>query len=558
VQSVQSVQSCNPCNPCNPWLKKQNLHSQTTSCVLLTFEKTLNLKSTSILKYFAICVAILFLTCQAEKAEDARLPNIVFILADDLGYGELGSYGQKLIETPNIDKLATEGMSFMQHYAGAPVCAPSRCILLTGKHAGHAYIRGNDEWKSRGDVWNYQAMYDDPGLEGQRPLLSEEVTIAEILQQTGYTTACVGKWGLGAPGSEGTPNKKGFDYFYGYNCQRQAHTLYPGHLYENEERVFLNNKLLAPHTPIPADADTMDPGTYAEFDLNEYAPELMGQKAIDFIKSEKDNPFFLLFASPLPHVPLQAPEKWISYYGDKFEETTPYHGKHYFPSYRPRATYASMISYLDEQVGMIVSALEEAGVLDNTLIIFTSDNGPTYTGGADTEFFESAAPFRTDYGRGKGFLYEGGIRVPMIASWPGVITEGSTSQHISASYDFANTFAEIAGVNDRAEFEDGISMLPTLKGEAQKQRQHDFLYFEQPEYHGQQAVRYQNWKGIVTELKDGNTHIELYDLKTDETESDDVSDKYPAIASMIDSIMQREHVKPEIELFLLPIDTVGS
>jgi arylsulfatase len=426
---------------------------------------------------------------------------------------------------------------------------------LTGKHAGHAYIRGNDEWKSRGDVWNYKAMYDDPGLEGQRPLPEEELTFAEVLQQAGYTTACIGKWGLGAPNTEGTAIKQGFDYFYGYNCQRQAHTLYPGHLYENEDRVYLDNPLIAPHTPLPDDADTTDVSFYAAYDLNEYAPELMGAKAIEFIKREKENPFFMLFASPLPHVPLQAPQKWITYYEDKFEETLPYQGKPYFPSFKPRATYAAMISYLDEQVGMIVSTLEELGLAQNTLIIFTSDNGPTYTGGADTEFFNSAAPFRTDYGRGKGFLYEGGIRVPMIASWPGVIESGSASQHISAAYDWANTFVDIAGASKQSEFEDGISMCPVLTGASNTQQKHDFLYFEQPEYHGQQAVRYGKWKGIVTKLKDGNTHIELYDLDSDPTESADISAEHSDIVAQIESIMRAEHTKPEIELFYLPEDT---
>ncbi len=480
---------------------------------------------------------------------DFGSPNIIYILADDLGYGELGSYGQEIIETPHLDALADSGMKFTQHYTGAPVCAPARCVLLTGKHAGHAYVRGNDEWGDRGDVWSFQAMFDDPSLEGQRPIPDEEITIAELLKTVGYQTGCVGKWGLGAPGTEGLPNRQGFDFFYGYNCQRQAHTFYPLHLWKNEERVILDNKLVPPNSKIPEGADPNDPESYAEFRLNDYAAKLMHEEALSFMDRNADNPFFLYYASPIPHVPLQAPEKWVSYYREKLGPEEPYLGdKGYFPCQYPHATYAAMISYLDEQVGDLVAKLKEMGVYENTLIIFSSDNGPTYVGGADTEYFDSAKPFKTQYGWGKGFTHEGGVRVPMIASWPGKIAAGSVSEHISIFYDVMPTLCEATGAafpSDR----DGISFLPSLLGEEQKQKSHDYLYWEFPAYEGQQAVRMGKWKGIRKNIFKGNMEIELYDLESDLREQLDVSDQYPEVVSEIESIMQEAHIPAEIERF---------
>jgi arylsulfatase A-like enzyme len=263
----------------------------------------------------SICYLLTFLTmlvsCQKQKNTPAP-PNIIYILADDLGYAELGCYGQEKIETPNIDALASGGMMFTQHYSGAPVCAPSRCVLLTGKHLGHAQIRGNDEWAERGDVWNFEAMAADPNLEGQRPLKPGTQTIGTLLQQAGYKTGIVGKWGLGAPLTEGIPNKQGFDFFYGYNCQRQAHTYFPVHLWKNTEKVPLNNKIVLPNSKLSEGADPYNPDSYSDFWLNDYAPELMQKEVIQFIKANKDQPFFMYYASPIPHAPLQAPKRGLT------------------------------------------------------------------------------------------------------------------------------------------------------------------------------------------------------------------------------------------------------
>jgi arylsulfatase A-like enzyme len=485
--------------------------------------------------------------------ETPKPPNIIYILADDLGYGELGVYGQKWIETPNLDALAANGMRFIRHYSGAPVCAPARCVLLTGQHSGHAFVRGNDEWGERGRVWDYQAMYDDPSLEGQRPLPDSIVTVAELLQKQGYQTGMVGKWGLGAPNTEGLPNRQGFDFFYGYNCQRQAHTYYPMHLWKNEERVLLDNKFVDLHINLAPEADSLDPASYAAFSLKEYAPTLMHQEALGFLERHQDEPFFLYYASPIPHVPLQAPQRWVDHYREKLGPEEPYVRGSYYPNRYPKATYAAMISYLDEQVGELVAKLKEVGQYENTLIIFSSDNGPTYTGGAATEFFESAAPFRTDPGWGKGFTHEGGIRVPMIASWPDKIAPGSVSPHISAFYDVLPTLCEVAGYKGPLE-SDGISFLPALLG--QTQTTHPFLYWEFPSYQGQQAVRMGRWKGIRKNIFKGNMEIELYDLETDSLESTDLAAQHPEIVKQIAGIMSQARTEPALDRF--KIEALGD
>ncbi|MFT5884136.1 MAG: arylsulfatase A-like enzyme [Arcticibacterium sp.] len=489
-----------------------------------------------------------FYSCSSESSESQK-PNIIYILADDLGYGELGSYGQKLIETPNIDKLATGGMKFTQHYSGAPVCAPARCVLLTGKHSGNAHIRGNDEWKSRGDVGNFQAMFDDPNLEGQRPLPDSVITLPEMLQEAGYVTGGVGKWGLGAPNTEGVPSKQGFDLFYGYNCQRQAHTYYPMHLWRNEEKVLLNNKLVAPNTKLSTDADPNDEAAYADFTLTDYAPNLMHQEALGFIEKNQDKPFFLYYASPVPHVPLQAPQRWVEYYKEKLGEEAPYDGnKGYFPNRTPNATYAAMISYLDEQVGELVTQLKTLGLYENTLIIFSSDNGPTYAGGANTPFFDSAAPFVTEKGRGKGSVYEGGIRVPMIAHWPGHIKAGSISNHISAFQDVYPTLAELTQASPKTSL-DGLSFLPSLLDK--EQAEHPFLYWEFPESGGQQALRMGKWKAVRQNIKKGELDIELYNLETDLQEQNNVASEHPELIEKIKTIFLEEHTVPVIDKFKL-------
>ena len=492
---------------------------------------------------------LLFMSC--NKKEEQGKPNIIYILADDLGYGELGSYGQQIIETPNLDSLALSGMKFTQHYSGAPVCAPARCILLTGKHSGHADIRGNDEWASRGEVWSYEAMFRDPNLEGQRPMRDSTITIAEMLKANGYVTGMVGKWGLGAPLTESTPNKQGFDFFYGYNCQRQAHTLYPMHLWKNENKVILNNKFVALHANLPEGSDPNDPDSYTDFQLNDYAPELMHNEALQFLETVKDHPFFLYYASPLPHVPLQAPQKWVDFYKNKIKENGPYTGKGYFPNQFPRATYAAMISYLDEQIGDLVKKLKSLGIYENTLIIFTSDNGPTYAGGADTEFFNSARPFSTSYGKAKGFVYEGGIRVPMIASWPNSIAPGTSTHHISSFYDVFATFEDLIHIRE-ANKTDGLSFLPTLTGHGD-QKKHEYLYWEFPEYKGQIAIRMGKWKGIIRNIKEGNLSLELFNIEEDSLELYNLADQYPEITDSIIQIMFTEHEPPIYEKFRLPI-----
>ncbi len=484
-------------------------------------------------------VFLIFNSC----AEEPTPPNIIYILADDLGYGEIGAYGQEIIETPNIDALAKSGILFTQHYSGSPVCAPSRSVLLTGLHTGHTYIRGNDEWKERGDVWDYEAVFNDQNLEGQRPLPDSIKTFAELIQDYGYTTAFIGKWGLGAPGTEGVPTNQGFNYFFGYNCQRQAHTLFPMHLWENEEKILLNNRLIAPHSNLEKGADPNDPDSYSSFSSNEYAPDLMHDKAVAFIESNTNKPFFLLYASPLPHAPLQAPEKWVNHYRKKLGPEQPYTGKSYFPNQSPRATYAAMISTLDEQVGDLVSVLMEQGILENTLIIFTSDNGPTYTGGVDSEFFNSAKPFKTEYGWAKGFLHEGGIRVPMIASWKNHIKQDISTDHLSAFQDILPTVLELGGIQPPKET-DGISFLNILLGLEQTNK-HEYLYWEIPEYGGQQALRIDNFKAIRKNIFEGNLEIQLFDLSTDILETINVAEQFPEIVQQAKEIMEKEH-RPSI------------
>ena len=497
-----------------------------------------------------------FSSCNQGDSENKKNgahknPNIIYILADDLGYGDVGCYGQDKIETPNIDRLAKNGMRFTQHYAGSPVSAPSRCVLMTGKHTGHSYIRGNDAMAERGDVWDFETASENPRLEGQRPIPGETVTIAEVLQGAGYTTGSVGKWGLGRPYSSGIPNKQGFDFFYGYNCQRWAHTYYPPHLWKNGEKDTLNNTLVSPHTKLPDSADPYDSESYSGFRLQDYAPELMFDEAMKFFERNKNSPVFMYYATPIPHLPLQAPQRWVDYYVKKFGDEEPYTGNEgYFPCRYPRATYAAMISYLDENVGKIVDKLKETGEYENTLIIFTSDNGPTYTGGADTEWFNSAGPFKEEHGRGKGYVYEGGIRVPMIAAWPDRIEQGSVTGHVSAFWDVFPTLCDVADVNPPQDLKlDGISFLPTLLGHQEEQEKHEVMYWEFPAYNGQQAVRFGKWKAIRKDIFDGVMDIELYNMETDSLEQNDVSEQYPEIVNKANEYMHTERDTPSVEKF---------
>jgi len=496
----------------------------------------------------AACFAgLLLYGCSADGSRESR-PNIVLILADDLGYGDLGCYGQQNIETPHVDALATGGILFTDHYAGAPVCAPSRCVLLTGKHSGHAQIRGNDEWNERGEVWDYTKAVHDPNLEGQRPLSGNTVTVASLLKSAGYTTGIVGKWGLGAPLSGSTPNDLGFDFFYGYNCQRQAHTHYPVFLWKNREKSWLDNELVVPGTRLEERADPYDEASYAKYNQKEYAPALMHREAIRFIRENRDHPFFLYYASSIPHVALQAPDDLVDHYVEKFGDEEPYDGSQgYFPCRYPRATYAAMISCLDQQVGELILELKKAGVYGNTVVIFTSDNGLTFNGGTDSPWFDSGGPFKSEYGWGKGFVHEGGIRVPLIVSWPARITGGRKSAHISAFYDVMPTLCEIAGIGI-PDGSNGMSMLPVLSGnEAYTKLPH--YYWEFPQYGGQQAVRMGNWKAIRRDIQKGNLQVELYNLEEDIQEIHDISAEHPEMVKKMEAIMLKDHKTPEIKMF---------
>lgn len=502
---------------------------------------------------FLSLIPVLFLTNLlfiASCSSTDEKPNIIYILADDLGYGDLGCYGQDLIETPHIDALAASGMSFSQHYSGSAVCAPSRCVLLTGKHTGHAYIRGNDEWRDRGEVWDYQAMIADSVLEGQRPMPEGTQTIGKLLKAAGYKTGMTGKWGLGAPHTESIPTRQGFDFFCGYNCQRQAHTYYPVHLYHNEKRLHLGNDTVAPHTRLDPDADPLDPYSYRKYTLGSYAPDVMFSEMLRFLDQSKDAPFFLYWASPIPHMALQAPQRWVDYYVEKFGEESPYLGERgYFPHPSPRAAYAAMVSYLDELVGELVNYLKKEDLYDHTLIIFTSDNGPTYNGGTDSPWFDSGGPFKSEQGWGKGSLHEGGIRVPMIASWPGRIEADTDSDHISAFWDVLPTLCEVSGAEVPAGV-DGISFLPELLGRADQER-HPFLYWEFPESGGQQAIRMGSWKGIRKDLRKGKQELALYNLEADLREEHNVAADYPEIIAEMELILEQEHKPAQLDRFKL-------
>ncbi len=455
-------------------------------------------------------------------SQQTEKPNIIYIIADDLGYGDLGCYGQTKIQTPNIDKLAKEGMRFTQHYAGCTVSAPSRSSLMTGLHTGHTPIRGNKE--------HYP--------EGQHPLPANTYTIGRMLQENGYTTGCFGKWGLGYPGSEGTPDKQGFDEFYGYNCQRIAHNYYPYYLWHNQDTVWLNG----------------NKGHLKE----DYSHDLIQEQALEFIRSnkDKDKPFFAFLTYVIPHAELTNPEDSIlARYKNTFPETpykgvddgTDYKTGGYGSTNHPKADFAAMITRLDAYVGEIMDLLKKSGMDKNTIVFFTSDNGPHREGGADPDYFDSYGPLRGV----KRDLHEGGIRIPLIVSYPGKIKANSVNEHISAFWDILPTFAKLTG-NNFSGNTDGISFLPSLLGNG-KQKKHKYLYWEFHEEGGKMAVRKGNWKAIM--LNVGNPEksvLELYDLSKDIHEDYNVAEKYPKIVSDMRNIMQKEHVDSEIFRFSMP------
>lgn len=488
----------------------------------------------------ATAVTTALVSC-SDKKEYVK-PNVIIILADDLGLGDIGCYGQEKIETPNIDNLFKSGMHFTRSYSGSPVSAPSRCTLMTGLHSGHTQIRRNEELPERGAINSHDSMYVHPELEGQAPLKAGTYTVARMMKNAGYTTGIFGKWGLGYPGSEGTPNKQGFDEFYGYNCQRQAHTYYPAFLYKNEERVYLNNKVIDPHTArlLPGE-DPKDIANYTRYEQQDYANDFIFGELMSFVENNKQKPFFAMYTTPLPHVSLAAPKEWVDYYVEKFGDEEPYTGTAGYQICRyPHATYAAMISYFDDQVGKLVQKLKDDGIYENTLIIFTSDNGPTFNGGSDSPWFRSAGMYKSEYGWAKCFLHEGGIRIPTIAVWDGKIAAGSSTDLMTSFQDYMPTLAELIGTE--LEYSDGLSFLPTLLGNDSEQKVHDYLYWEYPDPKvGNIGIRKNNWKGIITNTVQGNTHMELFDLNTDPCELTDVSEQHPDVVEELLNLMKNSH-----------------
>jgi len=404
-----------------------------------------------------------------------RRPNIIYIMADDLGYGHLGCYGQAEIKTPNIDKMAEEGMRFTDHYAGSALCAPSRCVLMTGRHTGHCFIRNNKPLPVEGNV----------------PIPGDSQTIAKVLKHGGYTTGAVGKWGLGYPGSEGDPIHQGFDHFFGYNCQRQAHSYYPDHLWRNDAKVML-----------PGNADGRK---------QEYSHDLLTAEALEFIRKNRTRPFFLYVPYTIPHAAFQVPDLGI--YADK-------------PWSQVKKAIAAMITRMDGDVGKILTLLKDLQIHEETLVIFTSDNG--CAGGELLTSFNGSGVLRGQ----KGTLYEGGIRSAMIARWPGMIAAGTVSDHVCGFQDMLVTFAELGGAAVEKNT-DGISIVPTLRGNKHSQKKHAYLYWE---LRDNQAVRMGKWKAVK-----GKRGIELFDLRTDVSEKDNVAEHHPDVVAKIRGIMEVAH-----------------
>ena len=468
---------------------------------------------------FLIVIFFALIACGEKKndsSDQKRRPNIIYILADDLGYGDLSIYGQTKFTTPNIDKLATEGIRFTQHYSGSTVCAPSRSSLMTGLHTGHTPIRGNKEWKP----------------EGQWPMPAETYTMAEMLNEAGYATGAFGKWGLGYPGSEGDPNNQGFDTFYGYNCQRIAHHYYPFHMWHNQEKVLLEGN------------EEKGRGTYG--------PDPIHQKALKFMEDNRDHEFFMFYPSAIPHAELFAPENYIEKYRGVFLPEKEYKGVDegerlklgpYGSQPESHAAFAAMVNYLDDQVGEIVAKVFELGIEDNTIIMFTSDNGPHMEGGADPDYFDSNGILK-GYKRD---LYEGGIRVPMIAWWPGRIKAGAQTDHVSAFWDVMPTIADIIGVQVPEDI-DGISFLPTLTGS--EQMAHDYMYWEFHERGGRQAIRKGDWKLVQYDVnREPGKPFELYDLAVDPGEENDLADRHPEIVAELSELIKNARTESEVFKF---------
>lgn len=477
-----------------------------------------------------------------EQNVAAQQPNIVFIMADDLGYGDVGCYGQEKIKTPHIDRLAKQGMRFTQHYTGAPVCAPARCVLMTGQHLAHAEIRGN------GDSGNGRKF------PGQWPITADVTTIAEVLQDAGYKTGAFGKWGLGPSDTAGSANKQGFERYYGYNCQRNAHSFYPPFLDSDEGTETINQN------PIPGRLRQPEGEVKAEdYRAENYAPDKILDAAVSWLDDNKDGPFFLYLPFVEPHVAMQPPQEWLDRYPAEWDaEHGVYRGQNgYLPHPRPRAAYASMISDLDEHVGTILNRIEHHGLTDNTIVIFTSDNGPTHTGkdkrwhigGAACTFFNSAGGLR-GY---KGSCYEGGIRIPCVVKWPGKVAAGTTSDFPSYFPDWFPTLSNIAGAKMKpTQSIDGVDLVSELTGQGRVQR-NEPMFWEFFGYRGIVAIRDGKWKALRRNLRAKDLAKvgvwELYDLETDRNETTDVADANPEIVKRLEAQwLQTRTVNPKYPL----------
>lgn len=458
---------------------------------------------------------------------DYAQPNIIYILADDLGYGDIGAFGGDQIQTPNLDRLTEEGIKFTHHYSGSTVCAPARSVLMTGLHTGHTQIRGNREILPI----------------GQHPLAAGTVTVAGLLSEAGYATGTIGKWGLGGPDSEGLPSLQGFDYFFGFLDQRRAHFYYPDFLFrdvkgEELERVYLEGNRTE-------DDPERRPGSGRALSAVHYAPDVKQSEALAFIEENSESPFFLYLPMQLPHASLEVPDTFLQKYlnenGESIFTEEPSQQGHYVNHDMPKAAYAGMVSFMDHQVGEVMKKLDELGIADNTLILFTSDNGSYAEGGYHYSMLDSNAPFRG----GKRDLYEGGIRVPLIARWPGVAAGGQTSTHLSGFQDMMPTFAELAGVHPPADI-DGLSMVPVLTGQG-TQQEHDYLYWEFHEQGGKQAVRKGDWKAVRLNVRQNrNAPIELYNLADDPAETNDLASEYPEITKGMNQLIQEAHLPSDV------------
>lgn len=492
--------------------------------------------------------------CACGQQKLPQKPNIVFLLFDDLGYGDLGCYGQEKIETPNIDALASRGILFTDMYSAAPLSAPSRCCIMTGKHMGHSQIRGNEErYVPEDEAIGWNGVFLNPDQQGQYPLVAGTPTIAKMMQEAGYKTAMVGKWGLGYPDSESTPNTMGFDYFYGFNCQALAHTYYPTHLWENDKEVETGNAFVMQGVKFPETLDKYDIANYSGYNSEHYSCDLMYDKMENFIEENASSPFFVMWTTTVPHSAVQAPLDEVMYYVQKLGDEEPCTDPGmYLPNRYPHATYAAMVTHIDAQVGKLVEKLKELGVYDNTIIIVSSDNGPAHNGNSPLEYFQSGGPFRCCAGWGKASLREGGIRMPFVMAW-GDNLKARKSGHIACFDDLMPTFADLAGVE--APDNDGISFAPVLAGKDTEQPEHEALYWEFPGGKGWVAVRMGDWKGLVQKVKKGNTAMELYNIADDPQETTDLSAEHPDIVARMWEVVRQSHepANPEVEKFQLDI-----